>query len=141
MGAGCASPPKKGRGVTALQQARKTGGILSPRMKAEMEEKRRFAGAMWAGAAAPQADSTGRRKIKPAEVKEGGLAAREAPAANPVPVKKEPCEQRCRRVTSYLGKSLHARVQELRRSGWVTSVTALYNAVLREFTGRRYIMQ
>ncbi len=124
-----------------MQQARKTRSILSPEMKAELEEKRRLAEAMGTGAAAPQADPAGRRNIKLARAKEGGLMAREAPAASPVLVKKEPFEQRYRRVTACLEKNLHARVQELRRSGRVASVTALYNAALRELMGGHYIMQ
>lgn len=52
--------------------------------------------------------------------------------------RREPFEERYRRVTIYLEKSLHARVQELRRSSRVGSVTALYNAALRQYINRYY---
>jgi len=111
----------------------RTRKILSPEARAEFEEKmRRRAEAAGEGGGEPKEGTGERRKIRLPQSTGG------QPAAGPVPPRAEPFEQRYRRVTTYLEKPLHARVQELRRSGRVASVTALYNAALREYINRYY---
>lgn len=112
----------------------RTRKILSPEVKAEFDEKmRRRAETAGEGGGEPKEETGERRKIKLSQKSTGGQ-----PAAGPVPARDEPFEQRYRRVTTYLEKNLHKRVQELRKTGTVASVTALYNAALREYINRYY---
>ncbi len=112
----------------------RTRKILSPEAKAEFEEKMRRKAETAGEGGGEQKEGTGeRRKIKLPQKSTGGQ-----PEAGPVPPRAEPFEQRYRRVTTYLERELHARVRELRKTGTVDSVTALYNAALREYINRYY---
>lgn len=53
-----------------------------------------------------------------------------------MPPRAEPFERRYRRVTTYLENGLQARLAELRGRGTIASVTALYNAAVREYLDR-----
>jgi len=122
-----------------MQSRRATRRILRPKMREEIREKLRQKETEGkdGGESAPEAITTSRPKIKLPKQQEGVSAPR-SPAANPVPAKGEPFEERYKRVTTYLERDLHARVQRLRASGRVASVTALYNAALREYIVRWY---
>jgi len=117
-----------------MERGMRARKILSPEARAEFEEKmRRKAEAAGEGGGDQEAKPKERRKIKLPESKGAQL-----PAGGPVPARGEPFEERYRRVTTYLEKDVYATVQALRRSGRVASVTALYNAALREYINRYY---
>lgn len=121
------------------EQQNKRRGILSPELRAELERKRSPAEGTRAGdgtAGAQRTESLGRRKVKLSGEKRP--TAQQGAGANPVPARREPFEERYRRVTTYLERGLHERVQRLRSSGRVGSVTALYNAALRQYIKRYY---
>jgi len=106
--------------------------ILTPKAKAEWEERKRqrqSEAAETGNSGAEPGDKLARRQIKVP----GGKAE-----SGPVPALGRPFEERYRRVTTYLERGLHARVQSLRESGRVASVTALYNAALSQYVNKYY---
>jgi len=120
-------------------QAKRSRGILSPKIKEELNRKRFIEEEEGTGgdddtAGARPAGVPGRRQIKFPK----GPTAQQESEANTVPPKALPFEERYQRVTTYLEKGLHERIQHLRSSGRVASVTALYNAALRQYINKYY---